>query len=262
MDDVVLDDPALGPVWPDQTGLIGRRRSPGAGGLGEFKPANGDVVEVVVDRVEDGASYVDLDQLLVRIRILEVSPDGGLFIPDFGVPDKSRLLGIADPVDCSGPVVYHLGAQWRIRHVREGQDLIEAGSVEVDIAQVFLRRGGVGVDDPVTGNLFCERVEGAEEGVRHGDRPDVAVRPVPSRDLFRALDHDVLAGSCGVGDAPQLAEPAAPGLDPFAVLPAVDNDGIPGHGEVRSPIDGPERTVLGAFGLVGSGCRDMELKWH
>ena len=72
----------------------------------------------------------------------------------------------------------------------------------------------------------------------------------------------MLAGSRGVGDAPQLAEPAAPGLDPFAVLPAVHHDGIPGHGEVRSPIDGPERTVLGAFGIVGSGCRDMELEWH
>src|SRR5687767_13793108 len=126
VDDVVLDDPALRPVWPDQTGLVGRRWGPGAGGLGEFKPANGDVVDVVLDRVEHGAPYVDLDELLVRVRALEVGPDGGLLITDLGVPDKSGLLGIADPVDCSGPVVYHLGAQWRIRHLRKGHDLIEA----------------------------------------------------------------------------------------------------------------------------------------
>src|SRR5829696_2402880 len=262
VDDVVLDDPALGPVWPDQAGLVGRRRGPGAGGLGEFKPANGDVVEVVLDRVKNGAPYVDLYELLVRVHSLEVGPDGGLLITDFGVPDKSRLLGIVDPIDCSGPVVYHLGAQRRIRHLRKGQHLVEAGSVEVDIAQVLLRRGLVGVDDPVAFNLFGERVEGAEEDVRHGDRPDVAAEPVPSRDLFRAFDHDVLAGSRGVGDAPQLAEPAAPGLDPFPVLPAVHDDGIPGHGELRSPIDGPERTLLRAFGIVGSRYCDMKLRWH
>src|SRR5215207_758077 len=53
VDDVVLDDPALGPVWPDQAGLVGRRRGPGAGGLGEFESMDGDVVEMVLDRVED-----------------------------------------------------------------------------------------------------------------------------------------------------------------------------------------------------------------
>src|SRR5512133_2354942 len=60
VDDVVLDDPALGPVRPDQAGLVGRRRSPGGGGLGELKPAGGDVVDVVLGRIEDRAPYVDL----------------------------------------------------------------------------------------------------------------------------------------------------------------------------------------------------------
>src|SRR5512133_1881124 len=68
VDDVVLDDPALGPVRPDQAGLVGRRRGPGAGGLGELKPTDSDVVEVALDRIEDRAPYVDLDELLVRIR--------------------------------------------------------------------------------------------------------------------------------------------------------------------------------------------------
>src|SRR5215212_3402769 len=94
MDDVVFDDPALGPVRPDQTRLVGCRRGPGSGGLGEFKPANGDVVEVVLDRIEHRAPYVDLDELLVRIRALEVGPDRRLVRPDSCVPDKSRLLGI------------------------------------------------------------------------------------------------------------------------------------------------------------------------
>src|SRR5512132_275289 len=105
VDDVVLDDPPLGPVRPDQAGLVGGRRGPGGGGLGELEPADSDVVDVVLDRVEDRAPYVDLDELLVWIRALEVGPDRRLVCLDFGVPDKSRLLRIADPVDCSGPVV-------------------------------------------------------------------------------------------------------------------------------------------------------------
>src|SRR4029453_9474898 len=95
VDDVVLDDPAFRPVRPDQAGLVGGRRRPGAGGLGEFKTANGDVVEVMLDRVEHGAPYVDLDELLVRIGALEVAPNGGLLITYLCVPDELRLLGIA-----------------------------------------------------------------------------------------------------------------------------------------------------------------------
>src|SRR5512133_2094279 len=60
VDGVVLDDPALGPVRPDQPGLVGGRRGPRGGGLSELKPAHGDVVEVALDRVEDRAPYVDL----------------------------------------------------------------------------------------------------------------------------------------------------------------------------------------------------------
>jgi len=48
VDDVVLDDPALGPVGADQTGLVGGRRCPGARGLGELEPTNSDVGEVML----------------------------------------------------------------------------------------------------------------------------------------------------------------------------------------------------------------------
>src|SRR5215218_7237778 len=80
---------------------------------------------------------------------LEVGPNGGLLITDFGVPDKSRLLGIPDPIDCSGPVIDHLRTQRWVRHLWKGQHLIETGSVEVDVAQVLFRRGLVGVNDPI-----------------------------------------------------------------------------------------------------------------
>ena len=138
-------------------------------------------------------------------------------------------------------------------------DLVEAGPVEVDVAQVLLRGGLVGVDDPVAVDLLGERVERAEQCVRHGDRPDVTADPVPAGDRLGALDHHMLARGGGVGDATPVAEPAPPGLDPLAVLPAVDDDGVPGSGEGGGPVDGAERSVLGAVGVIGSGGRDVEI---
>ena len=262
VDDVVLDDPALGPVRTDQTGLVGGRRRPRGRGLGELEPADGDVVEVMLGRVEDRAADVDLDEFGVRVRAAEVGPDRRLVRADLGVPDQLGLLGVADPVDDSGPVVDRLGAQRRIRHLVDGGDLVEAGPVEVDLAQMLLRGGLVGVDDPVAVDLLGERVERAEQCVRHGDRPDVTADPVPAGDRLGALDHDVLARGGGVGDATEIAEPAPLGLDPLAVLPAVDDDGVPGLGEGRCPVDGAERSVLGAVGVIGSGGRDVEHGWH
>src|SRR3954470_7129687 len=63
VDDVVLDDPALRPVGADQAWLVGGGRGPGAGRLRQLEAAHGDVVQVVLARVEHGAPDVDLDQL-------------------------------------------------------------------------------------------------------------------------------------------------------------------------------------------------------
>ena len=107
VDAVVLDDPALGPVRADQAGLVGGRRRPRGGGLGELEPADGDVVEVVLGRVEDRAADVDLDDVrrsgsapwkLAQIVVCVV--------PDFGVPDQSgsapgRGSGSTAPVQSS-----------------------------------------------------------------------------------------------------------------------------------------------------------------
>ena len=181
MDEVVFDDPALGPVRTDQAGLVRGRRRPGGCGLGQLEPADGDVVEVMLRRVEDRAADVDLDQFGVRVSALEVGPDRGLVRADLGVPDQLGLRGVANPVDGSGPVVDHLGAQRRVRHRSDRGDLVEAGSVQIDVAEVLLRGGPVGVDDPVAVDLLGERVERAEQRVRHRDGPDVTADSGPSR---------------------------------------------------------------------------------
>ena len=62
--------------------------------MGEFEAADGDVVEVVLGRVEDGAPDVDLDELVVGVRTLEVGPDRRLLSADLGVPDEPGLFGV------------------------------------------------------------------------------------------------------------------------------------------------------------------------
>src|SRR5215217_910448 len=53
VDDVVLDDPALGPVGADETGLVRGGRGPGARRLRQLKATDGDEVEVMLGGVED-----------------------------------------------------------------------------------------------------------------------------------------------------------------------------------------------------------------
>src|SRR5581483_3209589 len=99
VDDVVLDDPTLGPVGADQTWLIRGGRRPRAGSVREFETADGDEVAVVLGRVEDRASDVDLDELGVRVSALEVRPDARRIVADLGVPDMPRLLGVPHAID-------------------------------------------------------------------------------------------------------------------------------------------------------------------
>ncbi len=92
VDEVVLDDPSLRPVGPDQTRLVRRRRRPRRGGVRHLEPAHGDVVEVVLGGVEDRAAHVDLDELAVGVGALEVGPDRRRRPTDLGVPDVARRV--------------------------------------------------------------------------------------------------------------------------------------------------------------------------
>ena len=60
MDHIVLDDPALGPVGADESGLVGGGRGPRAGRLRELEAAYGDVVDVVLGGGEHRLAHVDL----------------------------------------------------------------------------------------------------------------------------------------------------------------------------------------------------------
>ena len=253
MDHVVLDDPALGPVRADQARLVRGGRRPRAGGLRQLEAADGDEVEVVLGRVEDRAPHVDLDQLRVRVRALEVRPDRRRVVADLGVPHVPRLLRVPDPVGQPGPVVEHLGAQRRVRDLLQGRDLVEAHAVQVHVAEVLLRRVLLRVDDPVPVDLLGEGVEGAEQRVRHRNLPHRALDRLPSRHLLRALDDDVLARRRLVGDAPLVAQPAAPRPHPLAVHPLVDDDGVSRLGELRRAVDRPKRLVRRPVRGVGTG---------
>ena len=114
VDSVVLDDPALRPVRADETGLVGGRRCPRAGGLSQLEPAHGDEVDVVLGRVEDGASHVDLDGVRVGVGTLEVGPDRRRVVLDFGVPDQLSTRRLRDLLGDPGPVVGHPGAKRRV----------------------------------------------------------------------------------------------------------------------------------------------------
>src|SRR4051812_39757306 len=72
----------------------------------------------------------------------------------------------------------------------------------------------------------------------------------------------MLARGGRVGDAPAVAEAAAPRRHPFAVLTAVDDDRVARPRLGGSPIDRPEGVGLGAGARVGPGRRDVEGGCH
>ena len=216
---------------------------------------------MVLRRGEDASAHVDLDEMRIRIGSLEVRPDRRLVVADLGVPHAARLLRVADPVGDVGPVVERFRPKRRIRHRGKARHLVETQSVQVDVAEMLLRRVPR-VDDPVAVDLFGEWVERAEERVWHRHLPDCSTDRLPAGDAFRALDDDVLAGGGLVGDAPLVAPPAVPGIHPFAVHTLVDDDGVSRLGHTGSAVDGPERPVFGAVRDVGADRRDVEDGCH
>ena len=56
--------------------------------------------------------------------------------------------------------------------------------------------------------------------------------------------------------------PPRRGVDPLAVLAAVDEDGVARLRDGGGPVDRPERAVLGAVGGVGPGGGDVEHRCH
>jgi hypothetical protein len=124
---------------------------------------------------------------------------------------------------------------------------------------VLLRSRSVGVDDPVAVDLLGEGVDVTEHRARHGAGPDVTVDRPPPTGRLGALDDHPLTRSGGVRDPSPVAEAATRWADPLSVLPGVDDDGVTGVREPGRGVDGPQRALEGAVGLVGPGDGDVEL---
>ena len=105
------------------------------------------------------------------------------------------------------------------------------------------RRVLLRVDNPVPVDLLGERVERAEQRIRHRHRPHRALDRLPPRHPLRALDHDVLAGRGLVRDAPLIAQPTAPRPHPLAVHPLVHDDGVSRLRQFRRTVDRPQGPV-------------------
>ncbi|SCM77711.1 hypothetical protein KL86PLE_60026 [uncultured Pleomorphomonas sp.] len=256
MDDVVLDDPALRPVGADQSGLVGGRRRPRRGGMRQLEAANGDVVEVMLDGVEDRAAHVDLDQLGIRVRTLEIGPDGRRVFADLGIPDGTRPVGVLDRLGGAGPAVHLLAARRRLKHGGKVRRLVEAASVEIDLAEV-LGQAVCGRHEPVATDLLRERVEPAEQGVGDDGPPDVALLASPVGDALGALDHHPLAPGRLVGDAPAVAQPAARRLDPLAIFAFVNDNGVARLRQRRGAVDGAQRHAGRTVAGVRAGDGDV-----
>src|SRR5581483_6951752 len=279
VDRVVLDDPALGPVRADEPGLVRGRRGPRARRLGQFEAAYGDVVEVVLGRIEHRPAHVDLHQFGVRVGAAEVRPDRRRVVADLGVPDEAGLPGVADPAGHAGPVVGDLGAQWRIGHLVAGTHLIAATAVQVDIAEVLDGRRP-GLDQPVARNLEREGIPVAEHRVGHRrpphrvsgagapgtgapgtGAPGAGARiALPARDRLRPLDHHVLTRRGLVGDAPRPAQPATPRPHPLRYTPPVNQHSIARPGELSRPADRPQRTTRGTVRRIRTVNRHMQYR--
>ena len=250
----------FGPMSPGWSAVGGAH---GVAAWHSSKPADGDVVDVVLGGVEHGPPDVDLDETLVGVGVLEVRPDRRRVWADLRVPDVCRLVGVVDRHRARRPVVEHLVAAGGVVHLVGAADLVEAAAVEVDVAEVLALAFVDGPHDPVTDDFLGEGVEGAEELVGHvrPSRRSGALR-LPVRHPLGALDDDVLACGGLVGDAAGGAEPAARGRDPLAVLTLVDDHAVAGLGLLRRAADRAEGRGLGPVRLVGAGGGDVQHGGH
>ena len=140
VDDVVLDDPALRPVRPDEAGLVGGRRGPGRRGVRQLEAAHGDVVDVVLGGVEDRPAHVDLDELLRSGRRPGSSPRSS---SRRRPPRRTRRSGSArgrgcgraSPVQSSRTSVRSGGSETS----SPAHHLVEALPVQVHVAEVLPR---------------------------------------------------------------------------------------------------------------------------
>ena len=110
VDNVVLDDPALGPVWADEAGLFSCRGGPWGSRLRQLEAAHSDVVDMVLGGVKHRPAHIDFNKLGVGVGPLEVGPDSCRILTDLCVPDETGLVGVAHPVGNARPVIDHLSA--------------------------------------------------------------------------------------------------------------------------------------------------------
>ena len=94
VDDIIFYNPTFTPVRSDYPHLFIRRRSPLRSGLAHFKPFDGDIIQLLLIRIETGRTGYHLDTFLIGVCGTETSPDGRVFVIRFTIPKVGRSLRI------------------------------------------------------------------------------------------------------------------------------------------------------------------------
>jgi len=259
MDGVVLDDPSLGPVRPDQTGLVRSGRRLGARCLGEFEATHGDGIYVVLGRVGQRtliSTSSSLGSALWKFAQIVI-----LLVNDFGAPEKSGLLGVAYRDGCPGPVIDHLRTDARVGERIEGVELARATAVEVDLTRC-LRGAEVAYTTQSPFTVFANGMNSPKTAAGSLTRhtvPSLISQPVIRSEPLMTTWSPVTAR---VGGSACVAEAPAGWLDPFAYSPTCTRTVSPGCASAARLTDGSQRVVLGAVVEVRSGDAEVESGGH
>ena len=246
---VVLDDPPLGPVHAQHADLICRGRREGTGCLAHLKATDGDVVPADLLGVEATGTHVDLHQLRIGIRALEVGIQHRRIFAHLGIPLIDGILQVIDRLRlCLAAKLVAGETHRRYSHLLHRPRLVHGLSVQVHIAQ--MHRVLPGAHQPVALDSLFKGVPVAEHGVVQRDLPDSALQQRPASDDFAALDDHMLAGHSLVGDALGAAQAAFLWIDPFAVHAFADAHRIAGQRRLGSAVDRPEGGLYRTGGAV------------
>ena len=149
--------------------------------MGHLKAPHGDVVQPGPLREEAGLSDVDLHQLPVGVRALEIGVDGGRVFVRLAEPLVHRLIRFQDTLLSAVPGLVGTGKPFgRVQDILQGYRFIEGLPIQVYLSG--MHRVMRGRNEPVSAQGGAVGVEAAEKVLLQRYLPDRTLDKRPAGD--------------------------------------------------------------------------------
>ena len=252
MNDIILNNPSLTPVWSDNSVLFSGRRCPDGCRLCNLKALYRNIIQPCPVREKAAFSHINFNACFIGIGSVKICINGCLFIRNLCIPAVKRIFRtyqfLFPPAPCLMDTLLPL---LRMKYLVQRIRLKKRLTIQINITGVNLLFSGA--YHPVTIDFRGKWIVIPKNSIINFCFPHSSFHKLPVIHLFGTFYHHMLSLCCHICNSAVRRKASVSRLYPLTVHAFMDNHRISCDRHICCPLNRKKWTIFCSRISIGTG---------